>query len=70
LNKDLAAGLVIPTIMGIDVSDLDLDFYDGYLEFGISVSPSFWGTVWNLMGLPEQQLMIQNEESIESIKYL
>jgi hypothetical protein len=34
--------------MGIDVSDLDLKFFDGYAEFGISVDATFWNTVWDL----------------------
>lgn len=41
-NDLLAAGIVIPTIEGIDVSDVELDFFDGYLSFGASVSPAFW----------------------------
>ena len=48
LNQLLAAGVVIPQVAGIDISDLDLDFFDGYLEFGISVSPTFWRAVWDL----------------------
>jgi hypothetical protein len=51
-NTALAAGIVIPTVMGIDVSDLDLNFFDGYLEFGISVDAAFWNIVWDLAGLP------------------
>jgi len=64
----LAAGIVIPTVMGIDVSDLDLKFFDGYLEFGISVSAAFWNIVWDLAGLPrhsaEEMQAFEIEEPI------
>lgn len=57
--------------MGIDISDLDLKFFDGYLEFGISVDATFWNSILDNSGLPKQALMIQNEEEqIESIKFL
>lgn len=48
----MAQGIVIPKVMGIDVSDLDLKFFDGYLEFGISVDAAFWEAAWDTVGLP------------------
>jgi len=49
----LATGVVIPKVFGIDVSDIDLDFFDGYLEFSVSVDSTFWNIVWNMLGFPE-----------------
>jgi hypothetical protein len=37
VNQLLAAGIAVPTIKGIDLSDFELDFFKGYLEFGMSV---------------------------------
>ena len=37
VNQLLAAGIAVPSIMGIDLSDFELDFFKGYLEFGMSV---------------------------------
>jgi len=42
LNDELAAGIAVPTFHGIDLSDFELDFFEGYLEFGMSVSAQFW----------------------------
>lgn len=58
--------------MGIDVSDLDLKFFDGYLEFGISVDASFWNTVWNIAGLPRQSWIEETEvvEIVEPVMFL
>jgi len=42
INDELAAGIAVPSIKGIDLSDFELDFFEGYLEFGMSVSASFW----------------------------
>jgi len=64
----LAYGIVIPKVFGIDISDIDVDFFDGYLEFGISVNSTFWNTIWNLSGFPEQQPIIEYIETIESIE--
>jgi len=36
-NDKLAAGIVIPSIHGIDISDVELVNYDGYIEFGASL---------------------------------
>lgn len=38
-NADLAAGVVIPSIMGINVSDVELNSSAGYVEFGMNVTP-------------------------------
>lgn len=42
LNADLKAGVVIPKIFGIDVSDVEINFFQGYLALGMTVSESFW----------------------------
>lgn len=41
-NADLKTGIVIPKILGIDVSDVEIDFFQGYMELGMTVSESFW----------------------------
>jgi len=46
VNKELAAGIPVPTFHGIDLSDFELDFFDGYLEFGMSVDAQFWDYVF------------------------
>lgn len=38
-NADLAAGIAIPTIMGINVSDIELNSNAGFVEFGVNVTP-------------------------------
>jgi hypothetical protein len=42
LNTDLQQGIQIPTIYGIDVSDVELINHDGYIEGGVSVKAGFW----------------------------
>lgn len=41
-NELLKTGIVIPKILGIDVSDVEIDFFQGYMELGMTVSESFW----------------------------
>lgn len=42
LNDMLKPGIVIPSVMGVSVTDADIDFYDGYLALGASVSNESW----------------------------
>jgi hypothetical protein len=42
LNEMLQNGVVIPSIMGIDVSDVEISMMEGYLELGMSLSPTSW----------------------------
>lgn len=42
LNQNLTTGVVIPTIMGIDVSDVEISIMKGYVELGMSLSPTSW----------------------------
>lgn len=41
-NDNLRQGVVIPKIMGVDVSDVEINFFDGYLALGLSVNQQFW----------------------------
>ena len=34
--------MVIPSVFGIDISDIEIHFNEGWAEAGISVSPAFW----------------------------
>lgn len=49
LNTLLKAGVVIPEIAGITVSNVEVNFYKEYLEAGISLSPAFWEQFSNAM---------------------
>lgn len=42
LNEMLQNGVVIPSIFGIDVSDVEINMMEGYLELGMSLSPTSW----------------------------
>lgn len=50
LNQNLTAGVVIPTIMGIDVSDVEISILEGYAELGLSLSPTSWTQIAQAMG--------------------
>jgi hypothetical protein len=41
-NTALAAGVKIPTVFGISISDFELNSNNGYAEFGINVTPAQW----------------------------
>jgi hypothetical protein len=45
LNTELAAGVPVPTVAGINVSDFEISFFEGYTAFGLNVSPAFWQQV-------------------------
>lgn len=45
LNAELAAGVPVPAIAGINISDFEIAFYEGYTAFGLNVSPAFWQQV-------------------------
>lgn len=59
INKQLAAGIVVPSIRGIDLSDFELDFFKGYLEFGMSIEASFWDYM-----IPFETIFPESEEII------
>jgi hypothetical protein len=44
-NTELAAGVKIPTVFGISVSDFELNSSNGYAEFGINVTPATWSGI-------------------------
>uniref|UniRef100_A0A7S3MZ80 Uncharacterized protein n=1 Tax=Strombidium inclinatum TaxID=197538 RepID=A0A7S3MZ80_9SPIT len=45
INAKLAAGIVIPKILGLDVSDVEISSFDGYLGLGFSPTPAFFSQV-------------------------
>ena len=49
LNALLKAGIVIPTLFGIQVSGLDLECNQGYVNGGINVTPATWEGISDLM---------------------
>ena len=44
-NTALAAGIVIPTIKGVDISDIEINITEGLTEFGISATPTLFEQV-------------------------
>lgn len=42
LNALLKLGITIPTIFGINISDVELTNMEGYLSFGATITPAFW----------------------------
>lgn len=40
LNANLTTGIKIPTVFGINASDVELNMSQGFLEFGINVTPA------------------------------
>lgn len=50
LNALLKAGIVIPKIAGIDVGNVEINFYKGYMELGLSLTPTTWEQVADLLG--------------------
>lgn len=49
LNVLLKAGVVIPEIAGIKVSNVEINFYEEYLEAGITLSAGLWEQFGNAM---------------------
>lgn len=74
-NDLLQKGVVIPSIKGIDISDIDIKFFDGYLEAGISVSSAFWSAVADFLGEWKQSILtkripVSKYSSIKDLIYL
>ena len=40
INSELSAGIVIPTIMGVDFSDVELNWESHWVEAGINLTPA------------------------------
>jgi hypothetical protein len=49
LNADLKAGVVIPSILGIKVNNVEVNFFKGYVEAGITLSQSVWAQIADAM---------------------
>ena len=74
-NDLLQKGVVIPSIKGIDISDIDIKFFDGYLEAGISVSPAFWSAVSDFLvqwkqSILKKRIPVTKYSSIKDLIYL
>jgi len=70
LNIELADGVEIPTIMGIDVSDVQVDFFTGYMELGASLSPKSWTQIAAAMSAWKQRLLAKRNAVPVSHWYL
>lgn len=75
-NADLKTGIVIPKILGIDVSDVEIDFFQGYMELGMTVSESFWTGVRQASLFMADEIQTINSTynmeplTVEDIKFL
>lgn len=66
-NTILKAGWVIPKILGIDVSDVEIDFTPGLMKLGLSVSSNTWESAARVLNgriavaddIPESIALIQ-----------
>lgn len=68
-NAVLKAGWVIPKILGIDVSDVEIDFVPGLMKMGLSVSKSTWETAARV--IPSLKKDIVGMNSIpESVSFM
>lgn len=56
LNAALAAGVPLPEIFGLDFSKANLDWNDGYINLGGSVSADFWVFVANSLSAVKEEL--------------
>jgi len=56
LNKNLTAGIVIPEVFGIDISDIEIKLTKGLLEAGISVSASFYEAIARFLKFEAQEI--------------
>jgi len=70
LNIELADGVVIPSIMGIDVSDVAIDFFAGYMELGCSLSPQSWIQIVQAMGAWKQSILARRNSAPASFSTL
>ena len=75
LNQNLTAGIVIPEIMGIDISDIDIKLSTGLLELGLSVTASFWDGVARFLRFEAAEIRASQQAtyavaSPEEIKFL
>jgi hypothetical protein len=63
LNAELAAGIVVPSIMGIDVSDVAIEFFTGYAELGVSLSPKSWTQIAEAMSAWKQRRLAKKNSA-------
>lgn len=75
-NDLLKTGIVIPKVFGIDVSDVEIDFFQGYMELGMTVKESFWTGVRDAALFMADEIQFINSTynmeplSVEDIKFL
>lgn len=62
-NADLKTGVEIPSIMGIDISDVEINFYPGYGEVGMSLGSMSWLQIAQKMSDWKQHLLKMKMES-------
>lgn len=59
-NQNLTSGITIPTIMGIDIGDVELNCNDGFVEAGVNVSPALFQLI--------KKVMINTAEELRTIR--
>lgn len=57
---------MIPTILGIDVSDVEISIQKGYGELGLSLSATSWAQIAQAMGEWKKQLLAKRNAAPES----
>lgn len=66
-NTILTAGWVIPKILGIDVSDVEINFTPGLMALGLSVSANTWETAATVIPQMLQDIQIKTDDIPESL---
>jgi len=69
LNVNLTKGVVIPTIAGINVSDIELTCSDGWVEFGLNATPEFFEGVQAAWGFWKREVDNINAGMFETTPY-
>jgi hypothetical protein len=63
-NAILKAGWVIPKILGIDVSDVEIDFVPGLMKLGLSVSAASWESAARVIPELKKGLLVAKRSDI------
>jgi len=70
-NANLTAGVVIPEIFGIDVSDFEIDFAPGLAKVGLSVTPATWESAARVLPALKKNLKVIKRSDIpESMPWI
>lgn len=68
-NADLATGIEVTSILGVNVSQFEVNFSNGYLEGGIDASPTFFEGVQSLWGTYKEEVDRIRAGAYKTVKY-